>query len=78
MEAQHRAVVPEEVVSVLEAVAAMAAGLVVLAAGLAAGLVVAAAGQVLVAVVLAAGPTVLIRLVPRESHDPACFSASRS
>ena len=70
----------------------MEAGLVVLAAGLAglvAGLAVVAAGLAgLVAglaavaaaavVVLAVGPTVLIRLVPRESRDPACFLASWS
>ena len=68
MEAQHRTVVPEEAVLVLAAAD--------LAVDLAAGLAVAAVAAV--AAVLAVDPTVLIRLVPHESRDPACFSASRS
>ena len=83
MEAQHRTAVPEEAVLVLAVAAdlAAAAGLagLAVAAGLAAALAVAAvAVAAVVAAVLAVGPTVLIRLVPHESRDPACFLASRS
>ena len=76
MEAQHRTAVPEEagVEAVLAAVlAGLGAGLAGLVVALAAGLVALAA-----VAALAVGPMVLIRLVPHESRDPACFLASRS
>ena len=77
MEAQHRAAVPEEAVLVAVMAADLAAGLG-LAVVLAVALVVVLVAAVVAAAVLAVDPKVLIRLVPHESRDPACFSASRS